>query len=182
MNNSRLVILLIIVFIVGVTSVYWIYQSQVSKSSEELLPVPSPLGEVQISPTPQPSPKAQSIADRIGSLVPSVQPEAGSETQAVNNIGITVNSPNAGIQISSPLTVSGFANVFEGKVVVKVVDGNGKVLGENQTTACMDYDACHFETTVNFTPSTTQAGTISVYNPSGVDGSPNHLQTLLVRF
>ena len=77
MNNSRLIILLIIVFIIGVTGVYWIYQSQVSKSAEELLPVPSPLGEVRISPTPQPSQsEVPSIAERNGS-VPSSQPEAG---------------------------------------------------------------------------------------------------------
>ncbi|OGD88455.1 hypothetical protein A3J17_02290 [Candidatus Curtissbacteria bacterium RIFCSPLOWO2_02_FULL_40_11] len=77
MNNARLVILLVIVFLAGVTGIYWIYQSQVNNSVEEFLPVPTPVAESGIVPTPKPSASiAPSIAERNGS-VPSSQPEAG---------------------------------------------------------------------------------------------------------
>lgn len=77
MNNARLIILLVIVFIAGVSGIYWIYQSQVSNNMEELLPVPTPIAESEIAPTAEPSPPVTpSIAERNDST-PEVQPESG---------------------------------------------------------------------------------------------------------
>jgi len=177
MNNIKTIILLIIIFVIAVGGIYYLYQTQVVKINEDLLPYPTPTTTFEdlVSPSPIPSP--------VGKLTPPrVQPEAGSNTIDVKNIGIEVESPHASSAISSPLNVKGRANVFEGKVQINVKDANGKILGSNQATACMGYDACPFETVINFDKSTTEAGILEVYNPSGVDGSPKYLQQILIRF
>lgn len=77
MNNSRLIIVLVVIFLVGVTGIYWIYQSQVGSNSNDLLPVPSPVSESEITSTLEASPSiAPSIAERNGS-VPASQPNSG---------------------------------------------------------------------------------------------------------
>ena len=48
---------------------------------------------------------------------------------------ITVDKPAAGDRVTSPVTVSGSANVFEANVTVEVLDANGKVVGKTFTTA-----------------------------------------------
>jgi len=179
MNNIKTIILLVIVFVLAVAGIYYLYQTQVNKNKDNLLPYPSPGSSFESLTPPSPTPGASPVGSKNP---PQIQPESGSNTLQVKNIGIQVANPQASTKISSPLTVSGFANVFEGKVVILLKDSNGKVLGESQATACMGYDACAFETTINFQPSQTQAGSIEVYNPSGVDGSPHYLQQILVRF
>ena len=48
---------------------------------------------------------------------------------------ITVDKPAAGARVTSPVTVSGSANVFEANVTVEVLDASGKVVGKTFTTA-----------------------------------------------
>lgn len=77
MDNTKPVILLIIIFIIGVAAVYWVYQTQVRKSTEELLPIPSPIAEETSTPTPSPQvniPRTPNVP------APSIQPAAGSNT------------------------------------------------------------------------------------------------------
>ncbi len=180
MNNIRTIILAVIIFVIALAGIYYLYQTQVNKNNANLIPYPSPGSnfESAASPSPSPSPGAGSQAANP----PKVQPASGSDTVEVKNIGIRVTGPEASSKISSSVKVSGFANVFEGRVAILVKDGNGQILGRGQATACMGYDACPFETTVSFNQSTTQAGTLEVYSPSGIDGSAQYLQTLLVRF
>ena len=177
MNNIKTIILLIIIFVIAVAGIYYLYQTQVVNKNLDLLPYPSPTTTFEdlVSPSP--------ISSPVGKLTPPrVQPEAGSNTIDVKNIGIEVESPQASSVISSTVYVKGRANVFEGKVQINVKDTNGKILGSNQATACMGYDACPFETVINFDQSTTEAGILEVYNPSGIDGSPKYLQQILIRF
>jgi len=176
MNNLKTVILLVIIFVLAIAGIYYLYQTQVSKN-ENLLPYPSPATTFDDLVPPSP------LASPIGiSNPPRVQPEAGADTLSVNGIGIQVESPQASSVISSPLTVTGNANVFDGKVVIKIIDSDGKVLGKGEAVACMGYNACHFDATISFNSTQSEAGIIQVYNPSGVDGSPKYLQQILVRF
>lgn len=173
MNNYRTVILLIIIFVIAVASAFYIYKRQtLNNKITDFEPLPSP-GFTFSSPSPSPVSATQ---------VPGQQPASGSDTIEIKNEGIKIFNPAASSQIASPIIVSGIANVFEGKVQINIKDSGGKILGSAQATACMGYDACTFATTVNFESSTTQAGILEVYNPSGVDGSPNYLQQILIRF
>lgn len=177
MNNLKTVILLIIIFVLAVAGIYYLYQTQVVKKNIDLLPYPSPT--TTFDDLTSPSPAASPVTN---TTPPRVQPEAGSNTQSVNNVGIKVENPQASSVVFSPLTIKGSANVFEGKVVIKVIDVNGKILGQGQANACMGYDACPFETTISFEPTQSKAGILQVYNPSGIDNSPQYLQQILIRF
>ena len=176
MNNLKTIILLIIIFVLAVAGIYYLYQTQV-KNDDDLLPYPSPTTTFEdlVSPSPAASP--------VGNATPPrVQPEAGSDTLSVKGIGIQVESPQAASVISSPLIVRGNANVFDGKIAIKIINSYGKVLGQGEAVACMGYDACPFEATINFNSTQSEAGILQVYNPSGVDASPQYLQQILVRF
>lgn len=176
MNNYRVAILAVIILIILFAGAYFIYQKQTGNiPTFEANPSASPESLITL---PSPTPAPQSSA---GPQV-NEQPQSGSDTVEVKNIGIKVDQPEGSSIISSPLTVSGSANVFEGKIIINVLDSAGHVLGSSQTTACMGYDACPFQTSINFASPLTQAGTIEIYNPSGVDGSPHYLQSILVRF
>ena len=48
---------------------------------------------------------------------------------------IDVDKPAAGDRVTSPVTVSGNANVFEANVTVEMLDAKGKVVGKTFTTA-----------------------------------------------
>ena len=175
MNNYKVVVLLIIIFIIAIAGAFYIYRSQTAKQQiTDFEPLPT--GKMTF-PSPSPSPSPVSATQ-----VPSQQPAAGSDIIEIKNEGIKVLAPIASSQIASPINVSGFANVFGDKVQINIKDANGKILGSNSAIACMGYDACPFGATINFEKSTTEAGIIEVYNPSGVDGSPRYLQTILVRF
>lgn len=178
MNNYKLAILFIIIFIIALLGAFFIYKNQTKPASTE----EPPLSEAVITASPplstSPSPASQTSAANA----PTAQPESGSNTLEIKNEGIKIESPEASSIITSPLTVKGSANVFEGKVIVNIKDANGQILGSGQATACMGYDACPFTTTVDFKKPATQAGTIEVYNLSSTNGSPKYLQQILVRF
>jgi len=176
MNNYRTAILLVIIFVIALAGAYTIYRNQTNKS---LVPT---LGE-SLSPEALAtiSPSASPLAN-LQNPPPAEQPSSGSDTVEVKNIGIKVENPHASTVVSPPLTVSGSANVFEGNVIVNVKDASGKILGSGRATACMGYDACPFEVKIDFQKSTSSAGIIEVYSPSGLDGSPQYLQQILVRF
>ncbi|OGE09891.1 hypothetical protein A3A60_04870 [Candidatus Curtissbacteria bacterium RIFCSPLOWO2_01_FULL_42_26] len=175
MNNYRVAILAAIVLIILFAGAYFIYKNQVTNQISTINESPSP--ESLTLPSPSPT-----ILPAGGEAQVNEQPQSGSDTVEVKNIGIQVASPSGSSAISSPVTVSGSANVFEGRIVIRVKDGGGQLLGSGEATACMGYDACAFTTTINFNSSLTQAGTIEVYNPSGVNGTPHYLQQILVRF
>lgn len=89
---------------------------------------------------------------------------------------ITVSVPASNQFVASPLTVAGQARgywYFEASAPVKILDANGKMLGESFVTAkgeWMTENFVPFEGTIRFTTPTTPTGTIvfSNDNPSGL--------------
>lgn len=146
--------------------VYNRFAKRVAPEAQETIPLPTPQSRF---PTTEASP-------------PPIQPESGTNTKTVNNLGIVVTEPTENSIISSPVKVSGFANVSEGLVVIRVKDANGSVLGQGTATACMDVNACPFGASISFLKPETELGTVEVLSPSPVDGSPQYLEIINVRF
>jgi hypothetical protein len=104
-------------------------------------------------------PKAWSRAD-FGGLLPA----------------ILVQSPLIGARVSSPVTVSGTANVFEATVSLRILDENGKEIANTFTTAtCGTGCRGDYSVSVPFNVDHQQQGTIEVFESSAQDGSPINL-------
>ncbi|MEA2434095.1 MAG: hypothetical protein QOG54_1552 [Actinomycetota bacterium] len=85
---------------------------------------------------------------------------------------ITVDSPAPGESVSSPIHISGEANVFEANVSIQILDENGKVIKEAFTTAtCGTGCWGTYETDVKYSVDHTQQGTVIVFESSAEDGS-----------
>lgn len=133
--------------------VYNLYKKQAAKSLESSLgPTPSPRARFQVSPSPSPE-------DQISA--PAIQPETGTNTAQVKNLGITVDTPKESAQISSPVKISGFANVLDGRVKITVKDASDNILGEGLATACFGLNACPFVASIPYTHPKTPNGTIT---------------------
>lgn len=143
-------------------SVYYFYQKQT------LAPQPSPESS---PPGKFPTLKETTV---------SVQPQTGSQNADIN-LGIAVTLPKSGDLISSPVKVSGFANLLSYQVAILVKDANGKILGESKAAACLDTEACPFEASITFPKPTSTTGSIEVYSPSGVEGE-SYRQIVAVNF
>ena len=89
---------------------------------------------------------------------------------------ITVDKPAAGDQVTSPVTVSGSANVFEANVTVEVLDAKGKVVGKTFTTAsCGTGCRGTYSVDVTYKVATEQPGTVVVHDDDAAGtGSPPH--------
>jgi hypothetical protein len=89
---------------------------------------------------------------------------------------ISVDKPVAGARVSSPVDVSGSANVFEANVTVKVLDQNGKVVGRTFTTAtCGTGCRGTYSVPVTFNVTGEQPGTIVVSDDDAAGtGTPPH--------
>ena len=89
---------------------------------------------------------------------------------------ITVDKPAAGERVTSPVDVSGSANVFEANVTVKVLDQNGKVVGHTFTTAtCGTGCRGRYSVPVSFQVAHEQPGTIVVSDDDAAGtGTPPH--------
>ena len=81
---------------------------------------------------------------------------------------IFIDSPAFGEPVSSPLTVRGVANVFEGQFLVEVTDATGRVLARAPAHAAMGRYT-EFATTLRFTAST-GPGQVTGYDHSAKDG------------
>lgn len=85
---------------------------------------------------------------------------------------ITVDEPVSGAEISSPVAISGSANVFEATVSIRILDAKGKEVAESFTTAtCGTGCRGDFSERVAFEIEDRQAGAIEVYEASAEDGS-----------
>ncbi len=93
---------------------------------------------------------------------------------ADGHLGVT--APQAGALIASPATIIGAVTgggwFFEGSFPVKIVDGDGAVLGRGVAQAQTDWTSTSsvpFTAIINFTASRTATGTVvlSKDNPSG---------------
>jgi spore germination protein GerM len=94
---------------------------------------------------------------------------------------IVVETPKLGEKISSPVTVAGFANVFEANVNIRIRDKNGKVLVETFTTAtCGNGCWGDFSEQVAFEVDERQEGRLEVLTYSAEDGSERDLVSIPV--
>jgi germination protein M len=89
---------------------------------------------------------------------------------------ISVESPAIGDTVSSPVEVSGTANVFEANVTAKLLDANGKELVSRFTTATCG-TGCRGDFTVElpYQSAVEQQGTLVVHDDDADgDGKPSH--------
>jgi hypothetical protein len=87
--------------------------------------------------------------------------------------GIFVDRPAWGAAAGNPAKVTGVANVFEATFRVQIKDANGKVLADQQVMAsCGTGCWGDFSTSVGYTVSKAQWGTLRVFDLSAKDGTP----------
>ena len=89
---------------------------------------------------------------------------------------IVVAKPTPESRVTSPVTVSGSANVFEANVTVKVLDADGRVVGSTFTTAtCGTGCRGTYSVDVRFRGNREQRGTIVVSDDDAAGvGKPAH--------
>ena len=89
---------------------------------------------------------------------------------------IVVESPAAGAEVRSPVTVSGSANVFEANVTLVLLDAQGKELVRTFTTAtCGSGCRGNFAARLRFRVPSAQTGTLLVHDDDAAGtGTPPH--------
>lgn len=89
---------------------------------------------------------------------------------------IQVYEPVVGDELTSPITVSGTANVFEATVSLRLVTENGDVLAEDFTTAtCGTGCVGDFETKISFDLDGDVPAYLEVFESSAENGEPIHM-------
>jgi Immunoglobulin-like domain of bacterial spore germination/Sporulation and spore germination len=111
---------------------------------------------------------------RFGLTDGSVRPKAWTRASYQDLLpAILVETPLVGGKVSSPVTVSGTANVFEATVSLRILNENGKELARTFTTAtCGTGCRGDYSVSVRFNVDHEQRGTIEVFEASAQDGSP----------
>jgi hypothetical protein len=89
---------------------------------------------------------------------------------------IVVDKPATGDHVTSPVTVSGTANVFEANVTVEVLDSKGNAVGKTFTTAsCGTGCRGTYSVEVTYKVAKEQPGTIVVHDDDAAGtGAPPH--------
>jgi spore germination protein GerM len=86
---------------------------------------------------------------------------------------ILVQSPGIGQKVSSPVRISGSADVFEAVVSILILDDRGRPVASTFASAtCGSGCRGRYSTDVRYEVATTQPGTIRVFEVSAMDGSP----------
>jgi hypothetical protein len=88
---------------------------------------------------------------------------------------IVVESPEPGASVSSPVTISGTASVFEGTVQLRILDADGEVIARAFTTASAGAPGRgNFSKEVEFTVGEAQDGVIEAFeqNVASPEESP----------
>jgi hypothetical protein len=94
---------------------------------------------------------------------------------------ITVRSPVIGARVTSPVTVSGTADVFEATVSVRILDSAGHEIARTFTTAsCGTGCRGDYSVTASYSGPRSQPGTIEVFESSAKDGQPINVQLIPV--
>jgi immunoglobulin-like protein involved in spore germination/sporulation and spore germination protein len=89
---------------------------------------------------------------------------------------ILVESPGIGQRVSSPVRISGSADVFEAAVSIAILDEQGRTVASTFTMAtCGTGCRGAYSTDVVYDVGTTQPGTVRVYEVSAMDGSPTNV-------
>ena len=85
---------------------------------------------------------------------------------------IQVTTPLPGADVTSPVTIAGTANVFEGTVSIRIFDRDGGLIAETFATAtCGSGCRGDFSVDVPFTVRSTQPGEIRLFEESAEDGT-----------
>jgi len=88
-----------------------------------------------------------------------------------------VDRPAWGGAIGNPAHVTGNADVFEATFRISILDGSGKVIADQQVMAtCGSGCRGTFDTTIPYTVTKAQYGTLRVYDRSAQDGSPENIR------
>ena len=94
---------------------------------------------------------------------------------------ITVQSPVIGQQVTSPVTVSGTADVFEAVVSVRILDSAGREIARTFTTAsCGTGCRGDYSVTIPYPATRAGHGTIEVFESSAKDGAPVNVERIPV--
>lgn len=94
---------------------------------------------------------------------------------------IVVTAPGIGERVSSPVTVTGTADVFEATVTVRILDGAGRPVATAFTTAsCGSGCRGEFRVTIGYRLTATQVGRVEAYQVSPRDGSRTDLVSVPV--
>jgi hypothetical protein len=89
---------------------------------------------------------------------------------------VIVDTPEDGDRVTSPVTISGRARVFEANVSITIFDANGNELVETFTMASEAGPAlAPYSASVAFTTTTEQKGCIRVFESSAQDGRPTNV-------
>ena len=95
---------------------------------------------------------------------------------------IVVTGPTVGQRVTSPLTVTGTADVFEATVSLRVLDAGGREIATAFTTAsCGSGCRGDYRAVVTWRAAREQAGTVEVYEVSANDGSRVNVVRVPVR-
>jgi Immunoglobulin-like domain of bacterial spore germination/Sporulation and spore germination len=109
-------------------------------------------------------------------------PVPGAQTPAMYNSylpAITVQSPVIGQHVTSPVTVSGTADVFEATVSVRILDSAGNEIARTFTTAtCGTGCRGDYSVAVHYAVPREEPGTLEVFETSMENGQPIHLQLI----
>lgn len=94
---------------------------------------------------------------------------------------ITVQNPAIGEQVTSPVTISGTADVFEAVVSVRILDSAGHEIARTFSSAsCGTGCRGGYSLPVSYTVTSQQPGTIEVFETSPKDGQPVNVQLIPV--
>jgi Immunoglobulin-like domain of bacterial spore germination/Sporulation and spore germination len=94
---------------------------------------------------------------------------------------IIVQNPAIGEQVSSPVTVSGTADVFEAVVSVRILDSAGNQIARTFGTAsCGTGCRGGYSVPVSYSVTRQEPGTIEVFESSAKDGQPVNVQQIPV--
>jgi len=112
--------------------------------------------------------------------------QGGTSNMANNNVllkkmGITLVSPKLNSEVTNPILVQGYANVFEGNVQMRIKDASDNILGHDFATACMGDWPCYFEKEISFTQLVAGDIKLDVYTLSPKDGAEANLVSVSLK-
>ncbi|HEV3408361.1 MAG TPA: Gmad2 immunoglobulin-like domain-containing protein [Gaiellaceae bacterium] len=127
-------------------------------------------GGDEAAPEQPPLPPAQETTTTVPTEATTTEPTPAP------GAAITVETPESGAEVSSPLTVAGTANVFEANVTVRLLDERGAELARRFTTAtCGSGCRGEYSTRIAFTVGAEQRGTLVLSDDDADgDGKPQH--------
>ena len=125
--------------------------------------------------TPSPAPTVVTTASSAATVRPSPSPAPTPVTSSKG--GITITAPLTNARVTSPVTITGNASVFEAALQWRIVDAGGAVIASGIATASAGAPARGtFSISASFTPPAAEViGGIEVFDRSPKDGSIDEL-------